>query len=319
MNEPLSIAILKPGTFTSVDGSEHSYSEADLAATAAAYDSAKDPAPLVIGHPALDAPAYGWVQSMAVEGGELVAHVDPASLEPAFAEAVRSRRYAKVSASLYPPQHKANPTPGVWGLKHVGFLGAHPPGVKGLGTVKFAECEGLITLETTNQENEMSDQDRTAEFAERDAELTRREQELQGRETSLAARETAVTEAAAAARHEANVAFAEALVETGKLAPAGKELVIGVMDGLDGETAVSFGEANGDLTPLAGFKKLLEGAGTIVAFGEHARPKAGDDQDANKDPSAIADRAAAYAEEQRLAGKVITIAAAVRHVMKHPD
>ncbi|OYW21050.1 MAG: hypothetical protein B7Z43_11640, partial [Sphingomonas sp. 12-62-6] len=45
--------------------------EADLAATAAAYDPAKFEAPIVVGHPALDAPAYGWVRGLAFAEGTL--------------------------------------------------------------------------------------------------------------------------------------------------------------------------------------------------------------------------------------------------------
>src|SRR3546814_2333091 len=92
---PSLIRIARTGTFKSNEGVDVQFDASRLAEIAAAYDPASDPAPLVIGHPQLDHPAYGWVDSLSVEDGELVAK--PADIEPSFAEAVRQRRYAKVS------------------------------------------------------------------------------------------------------------------------------------------------------------------------------------------------------------------------------
>lgn len=130
------IEIFKAGVHTSMQGEELAFAEADIAATAAAYDPAQHEAPLVVGHPKHDAPAYGWVQSLAVEGDCLVAF--PQQVDASFAEMVDAGRFKKISASFYPPQAKANPTPGVYYLKHVAFLGAQPPAVKGLKPVEFA-------------------------------------------------------------------------------------------------------------------------------------------------------------------------------------
>jgi hypothetical protein len=45
-----------------MSGQALAFSESDLQATVAAYDPAKHEAPLVVGHPTHDMPAYGWVQ-----------------------------------------------------------------------------------------------------------------------------------------------------------------------------------------------------------------------------------------------------------------
>jgi hypothetical protein len=275
---PPRIRIFKPGRFTAVDGQEVEFTHADLEGSALAYDAASDPAPLVVGHPKLNAPAFGWIKALAVEDGHLVADVDPGTLEPAFAEAVRARRYPKVSASFYPPAHPSNPTPGSYHLKHVGFLGAAAPGVKGLGLVHFAEEErGLIVIETQAQENTMSEKDpKVIEFAEREAELARLEEALTEREAAVVTREQTAAATVRQALHASNLAFAEQLVAAGKLAPAGKELVVGVMDELEATATVSFGEANGEMTPIAAFKKLFDGAHPVINFGEAAPPGNGD-------------------------------------------
>lgn len=118
------------------------FSESDLKATATAYDPKRYEAPLVVGHPKLDAPAYGWVKSLAYSGA---LEAEPDQVDAAFAEIVRAGRYKKVSASFFAPHSPQNPTPGVYYLRHVGFLGAQPPAVNGLRSVSFAEDEkGVI-------------------------------------------------------------------------------------------------------------------------------------------------------------------------------
>lgn len=140
------IEIFKVGTHTDSHGVTLSFSEADLAAMAEAYDPAISEAPIVVGHPSADAPAYGWIKSLSEKDGKLLAQPD--QVDPAFAEMVRAGRFKKLSASLYSPTSPANPKPGVWYLRHVGFLGAQPPAIKGLAPVNFAAGEeGLVTVE----------------------------------------------------------------------------------------------------------------------------------------------------------------------------
>lgn len=139
------IEILRAGTWSAMDGSRVPLAVEDISNVAASYDPALHEAPVVIGHPATDDPAYGWVKSLQVDDGRLVAELD--DVEPSFAELVKAGRYRKVSASLYRPDSAANPTPGKWHLRHVGFLGAQPPAVKGLRPVQLAAGDdGVVEL-----------------------------------------------------------------------------------------------------------------------------------------------------------------------------
>ncbi len=131
--------IFKPGSHTAMNGARIDFSESDLAATVSAYDPALHEAPMVIGHPKHDAPAAGWVKSLAVTPSGLVA--EPQQVDPAFAELVAKGSYKKISASFYHPDAANNPVPGVYYLRHVGFLGAQPPSVKGLRPIELADAE----------------------------------------------------------------------------------------------------------------------------------------------------------------------------------
>lgn len=143
MDKPLDI--FRPGRHTAMSGATLTFSEADLAKTAAAYDPALHEAPLVVGHPTADAPAYGWVKSLAFADGHLQA--EPQQVDEAFAEMVEKGRFKKMSGSFYRPDAPSNPVPGVYYLRHIGFLGAQPPAVKGLRDASFAEDDQSVTVE----------------------------------------------------------------------------------------------------------------------------------------------------------------------------
>jgi len=130
------IQIFKAGTHKTVSGQDYTFSRANLIATAAAYDPSRYTAPLVLGHPLMDSPAYGRVTGLQVAGDALFAEVQPS---PDLEQKVRDGNYISVSAMFYKPDQAGNPSPGVWALKHVGFLGANPPAVKGMQAPAFAE------------------------------------------------------------------------------------------------------------------------------------------------------------------------------------
>ncbi|EAY1844823.1 TPA: peptidase [Salmonella enterica subsp. enterica serovar Montevideo] len=133
------IHIFKAGTHTDMHGTKLPFTQSDLAACVKAYDPSVHEAPLVIGHPKTEDPAWGWVKSLSLNGGDLLA--EPDQLDPQFAELVGNGRFKKVSASFYLPDSPNNPKPGTLYLRHVGFLGAQPPSIKGLKQVSFGEKE----------------------------------------------------------------------------------------------------------------------------------------------------------------------------------
>lgn len=138
--------IFRAGRRTTRKGETITFTEADLVASAAAYDPAKHEAPLVIGHPKTDTPAHGWVESLTASAADLFA--TPRQVAVEFAEGVKAGRHKKISAAFYAPDHPDNPVPGVYYLRHVGFLGAQPPSVKGLQPVEFADAgDDLVEVE----------------------------------------------------------------------------------------------------------------------------------------------------------------------------
>lgn len=126
------IHIFRAGTHVATNGTEHSFSEADIADLVASYEPSTADAPLVVGHPKIEDAAYGWVERLVQDGPDVYAV--PRDVEPQFAELVNSKRFPKISASIYLPDTPGNPKPGRHYVKHIGFLGAAAPSLKGLKT-----------------------------------------------------------------------------------------------------------------------------------------------------------------------------------------
>lgn len=134
------LAVFAPGTHTAMDGRTITFTPEDCIDLANSYDPSVSEAPFVIGHPSLTAPAYGWAERLEYRDG--IVYAAPRQVNPAFAEAFNAGSYKKRSLSIYQPDSPGNPKPGHFYARHVGFLGAVPPGVKGLPDAQFAEASG---------------------------------------------------------------------------------------------------------------------------------------------------------------------------------
>ncbi|WP_431222212.1 hypothetical protein ACQ86O_17810 [Serratia sp. L9] len=133
------LAVFAPGTHTAMDGRTATFTVEDCIDMASSYDPALSEAPFVIGHPKLDDPSYGWAKRFEYRDG--LVYTEPHQVIPAFAEAFNAGSFKKRSLSIYQPNSPGNPKPGHFYPRHVGFLGASLPGVKGLPDAKFDFAE----------------------------------------------------------------------------------------------------------------------------------------------------------------------------------
>ncbi|MBF0370979.1 MAG: peptidase [Magnetococcales bacterium] len=278
MNTPQKIAIFKTGRHTDMGGTSLDFREGDLQASAAAYDPNLHEAPLVIGHPRHDAPAHGWVAQLETDGDLLSAITR--QVDPGFARTVADGRFKKVSASFYTPTSPNNPRPGVYYLRHVGFLGAQPPSVKGLPEASFKENEeGVVVLDipetafsepTTHTENDMAqDHDN---LTARIAELKQREEKLVAWEAAFAEREKELQEAEAEAQADKINAFVTQLVDEGLILPRQMEGLVAFLISLDESGDLMFSEEGEEVrtNPLEYIQSFLKNLPAQVDFSERA-------------------------------------------------
>lgn len=127
--------IFSSGQHTSDKGITKDYSTDDLSFIASNYNPSESEAPIVIGHPVDSSPAYGWIESLKVEGEKLLAKAK--DVVPEFLEAIKQGLYKKRSISLDKDGK----------LRHIGFLGGVLPAVKGLADIQFSESDSASTYE----------------------------------------------------------------------------------------------------------------------------------------------------------------------------
>jgi hypothetical protein len=120
------------------------------------YDASKHEAPITVGHPKDNSPAYGWVSKLVKKGTDLIAEM---VLLPEFAELVKKQVYKKRSIAFYTDFENT----GKRVLRHIGFLGGMPPRIKGMPDLVFGELQEQFT----EIEGEYSDLDMLSDIEQR--------------------------------------------------------------------------------------------------------------------------------------------------------
>ncbi len=254
------IPIFKGGKQTDSAGREHDGNTL-IDKAVSTFNAKEHEPPAVIGHPHDNAPAWGWVQGLKREGDLLLAQFK--DLVPEFKDMVNKGMFKKRSASFYPDGR----------LRHVGFLGAMPPAVKGLPDAAFKEGDGMCfdfveeIINPEKQESSMTGKTTDvethgnaslqAEFAEKSRADAQRIADL---ETQLKKEKEE--------RVKADIAsFVEGLKKDGRYLPAWDKMgMVAFMQKLDAEP-IEFAEGKKQ-TPLEFVKGFLSGLPQFVNFKE---------------------------------------------------
>jgi cation transport regulator ChaB len=288
------IQVFRTGRHTDSAGVEKEWKEEDLEKIVSSYKPSDHEAPVVIGHPKDNAPAWGWVEGLKRDGQFLYAKFK--DLVPEFVEMVKKGLFKKRSIAIYPDLT----------LRHIGFLGALPPAVKGLADIKFEE--NAVTIEygdeikkkggtkmglrdilksiftkaiddipedqlqvvspRTFTEAEVKERERLAmEKAGKD--FSEKEKGIKDREAAVAAQEKE-------AKKKSLSDFCEGLLKAGKLTPAMSKQGMGMVSfleaaaGIPAEVEFEEGGQKKKQTALEFAKSFLEGLPKIVEYREIA-------------------------------------------------
>jgi polyhydroxyalkanoate synthesis regulator phasin len=343
------IHIFRAGQHTSSGGSTLDFTEDTLKAVAQSYDPQLMQAPIVVGHPTDNGPAFGWISG--IEFSEKGLHAVPDQINADFAEMVSKGSYKKVSASFYGPDAASNPTPGQYYLRHVGFLGAMPPAIKGLEAIQFNEADDYVEFSLDNEGDEPGDKlmerllakvatvfdltpqkTKPANFVETltgEGEMT--PEEIKAASDKLEAdqktHDNAVAEfsekqkaalALATQAHNAALgARVDALVEAGTILPAQAASLKSFAEGIDRESVVEFGE--GEDIKKESAVEFLFGLLASKKEGPDFSERSRDDQDpanAHLTDGDVARKAQDYRTAQKVAGREVSFTEAVQAVSK---
>lgn len=126
--------VFTAGWHTDSNGNKKLWTTDDLDRMVTLFNPSFHEPPVVIGHPSDNAPAFGWVEAIKRVGNDLL--LKYRDVAPEFSDWVGRKLYKKKSIAVYPDGS----------LRHVGYLGAMPPAVKGLPDFAFKDGDRVATF-----------------------------------------------------------------------------------------------------------------------------------------------------------------------------
>jgi len=272
-------AIFRTGTHTDSNGTSRNWTKADLDHAVESYDPKKREAPLVLGHPKNNGPAFGWVEKLRRTGDVLEAAFK--QVPDALRQAVAAGRYKQKSVSFYRDGS----------IRHVGLLGAAQPAIEGLGEVKFNGMEESHTYNFTEEDVNIEEmqrkldaekaarkaaEDKAAEFKSKADDVEIKFKEEKTKNEKLAAD---FTQAEKAKAKEAREARFTKLSGDAKVLPAEKEKILAFAEHLGAEAEeISFSETEGKKPLEDHFWAFLESRKEHGLFNEFKAPSDGKDE-----------------------------------------
>lgn len=329
------IDVCREGRWIDATGRRVHVTAARLSELAEGYKHS-DPAPVVIGHPETDAPAWAWIEALRVNGDRLQAKLR--NIAPAFRQAVEAGRYAGRSIAY-----------GAAGVRHLAFLGGRAPAVSGLAPTQFAApvehaisftvsdggelaaampwqwegfaamaalargmrdamiaSDGLEAADRLLPEYQIETLERAAIEAEREAGGRMMAGPADPARIELAAREARIRQ------REIRMDMIEPHLAAGRVTPAEGAMLAAIMQRLDAGDSIRFAGADGDVTeePAVAFNRFLAALPVRVPYGELASgPVPPRDQEAREQRAAdraVQERARDLMKEARENGRVLS-------------
>lgn len=245
--------ICRAGTWTASNGEDVTLTTDDLDNIVGSYNPKEREAPLVLGHPKDNDPAYGWVSRLRRAGEVLQACFSQVSDD--VKKLVSAGSYKKVSIALFPDKKT---------LRHVGLLGAAQPAVSGLKSVKFQGDDEYVEINFSADGNNRDQKTRGGNIMdekikelEKQLAESRKAQELAAGELAQAKKDKEKADAQLSAfKGEQEKKEVEArinsLIEKNNILPADKPAVSAI--------AMSLGrdDAEIELTAGAGKKRVVD-------------------------------------------------------------
>ena len=300
--------IFTTGKHTSSNGVSKEWTESDLDKIVNNFNEKKLSVPIVIGHPKTNSPAYGWIEDVKREGPKLLAK--PKQVVEEFKEWVNKGLYKNRSISLYPDLT----------LRHVGFLGATAPAVKGLEEFQFEESAEFeeYTLEAVQLSN-VTGTSQNAEFDRLKEENQNFNEQLTSKDAKIKELEEKLDAQEKEKRTMEYEQFASELIDGGNITPAQKSFVVDFMEICNSNNEYEFSEGS-DKNVLNRFKDFLKGLKQIE-FSEIANAENLDSRQKNEildfsDSHAIADAISTKREAYLAQGKRVSESAILAEIKR---
>lgn len=275
------VELFTAGKHTDGHGRTRNWTTKDIDTMVNTFSAEGDRVPHVIGHPATDGPAWGWLAEVKRAGNSLMGK--SRDLQTTFVKMINNKQFPNRSIAVR----------GDGSLRHVGWLGAKAPAVKGLGSATFGEegkeysefifaNDDYVFNDDNNGGSGMTDAEKTElETAKQEAaaakkqaaefeESAKTEKAKAGKaQAELDTKNAEFAETEKKARSDENKTWIEKMTKEAKLIPG--MVKAGIQEFMDSltksDTEITFAE--GTKKPgLATFKEIIEAGNTHSLFTE---------------------------------------------------
>ncbi|MBF0516373.1 MAG: hypothetical protein HQK97_04515 [Nitrospirae bacterium] len=282
----MEIEVFKTGVHRDSAGNVREWTEGDLDQLAANYNSRQGDAPVVIGHPKSDSPAYGWVNGLQRKGNILTASLK--DVNPDFQQMVKNGAFRNRSVAVNADMS----------LRHVGFLGATPPAIQGLKPVEFKD-DGTAALIEFSIAQPVTDKQPDVGRPRPDWQL---KQSTGSEFAELNTLREKVTQLEREGRKKDFTAFCDSLVSVGKITPAQKPRIAEFMEIMHNVGAFEFSE-DGNRPAVEAFKEFVSSLPTQVHMKEMATKEFAADNCADNPDVALGKKIADSLNKKKQGGK----------------
>lgn len=254
--------IFRTGKHTDSAGNTHEWTEEELNTILSNFESKNPDVPITCGHVKTNSPAYGWVDKLKFEAGKLYAAFK--QVQPEFEEAVKRGLFKTRSISLSPELV----------LRHVAFLGAQPPAIKGMEqfcfscnetdtVIEFNEFEKYKPEDKGDSDNNLSANDKPfgeevlnsplnfneekgrkmTDKEKQDAEFAEMKEAAALKDAKIAELERVIAESKKAAQKKEFEEFCESAVTEGHILPSQKQNVLDLLFA-NAESSINFDDGS---------------------------------------------------------------------------
>lgn len=284
--------LFRAGSQTDSSGHTKEWTEKDLDKIVSQFKSEGDEVPATLGHKVTDAPAFAWFKKVWRDGNTLFGEMG--DIVPEFATMLKNKMFKNRSIALRPDLS----------LRHIAFLGAERPAIKGLEnfafkaedeeftTIEFSENDetiltaiketitNLFTKELKPEDSEMAELEeaklKIAELEKSNGEFSEKVKTLESEKETIS--KELETEKNTFSEYKENQvksefsAYLDKQIEAGKIFPANKEANLKLMLSLNGQESLDYAEGDETVkkSQVDVFKANLESAKEVINFSETA-------------------------------------------------
>lgn len=215
--------------------------------------------PICVGHPESNSPAYGWLTNVQRIGNGLYCGFKDVQKE--FVEAVKKGLFKNRSLSL----------DGDLNIRHLAFLGAQAPAIKGLEPFCFADDDDKTqTIEITDF-SDIEDEDKsknTENEREKMEKLEDLQKQLDARNEQIEKLQKQIAQGEAAKKRQEFEDFCDKAIEKGNILPKHKECIVNILAACDDMKTFNFADC-GEKSAVDTVKEFV-GSLKIMDFEEIA-------------------------------------------------